>query len=203
MVYKLPKLGYKYDALEPHLDKETMEIHYTKHHQAYIDKLNAALEAHSKLQKMDVEVLLQDLDSIPKEVKTAVRNHGGGHANHSFWWPLLKKDVKFKGEVADAIKKKFGGFDKFKEQFINAAISVFGSGWTWLVVNDDGELEIMTTSNQDSPISLGKKPVLSVDVWEHSYYKKFGPARKDFLEAFFNVINWDQVNKNFNEAKGD
>src|SRR3989338_8914698 len=166
-MHTLPKLPYKYDALEPHLDKETMEIHYTKHHQAYIDKLNAALEAHSKLQKMDVEVLLQDLDSIPKEVKTAVRNHGGGHANHSFWWPMLKKDVEFSGEIAEAINSKFESFEKFKEGFTKATLSIFGSGWAWLVLNN-GKLEIMTTPNQDNPLSQGKIPILGLDVWEHS-----------------------------------
>ncbi|MAF36125.1 superoxide dismutase [archaeon] len=200
MTYTLPELGYEYDALEPHLDKETMEIHHSKHHQGYVDKLNAALEGKADLQDKDVDELLKDLDNIPEEIRTAIRNAGGGHANHTFFWPLMKKDVACSGAISEAINAKFGSFDAFKEAFIKAALGVFGSGWAWLVINENKELEIMTTANQDSPLSQGKMPVLGVDVWEHSYYKKFGPKRNEFLEAFFQVIDWDKVNEHLSKA---
>ena len=200
MVHELPELGYEFDALEPHIDKETMERHYSKNHKGYVDKLNTALESHADLQDKDVEELLADLDSLPEEIKTAVQNSGGGHANHSFWWPLLKKDVEISGEIEEAINEKFGGFDKFKEEFTNTAMGLFGSGWVWLVVSE-GELEIMTTPNQESPISQGKTPILSVDMWEHAFVRQFGADKAKYLEAFFNVINWDKVNENFKEAK--
>lgn len=200
MTHTLPDLGYSYDALEPYFDKETMELHHSKHHQAYIDKLNAALEKHPDLADKPVEELLKDLNSIPDDIRTAVKNHGGGHFNHSFWWPMLKKDAEFSGEVADAINSKFSSFDEFKKQFTQAALGIFGSGWAWLVTNN-GELEITTTPNQDSPISEGKTPILGIDMWEHSWYKKRGPDKAGYVEDFFNVINWDQVNKNFQEAR--
>ncbi len=199
-MHKLPTLPYPYYALEPFIDAKTMEIHHGKHHQAYVDKLNVALEKHPELQKKKVEDLLKNLNSIPQEIKQAVINHGGGHYNHSFWWPMLKKGTKYKGEIQKAIEKTFESFDKFKETFTNSATTLFGSGWAWLVL-DKGKLEIIQTKNQDSPISLGKIPVLGIDVWEHAYYLKYQNKRPDYVAAFFNVINWDQVEKNYKEAK--
>lgn len=199
-MHELPDLPYGYDALEPHIDAKTMEIHHGKHHAGYVNKLNAALEG-KDLQGKSVVELLQNLDAVPEEIRTAVRNNGGGHANHSFWWPLLKKDVEFSGEIVEEINKKFGSFDKFKEEFSNAAKTRFGSGWAWLVWNGS-ELEIMSTANQDSPLSKGKTPILGIDVWEHAYYLKYNNRRPDYVEAFFSVINWDQVNENFRKAKG-
>jgi Fe-Mn family superoxide dismutase len=173
-----------------------MEIHYTKHHQAYVDKLNAALKGHESIQDFSVDRLLSHLNEIPEDIRTAVCNHGGGHANHSFFWPILKKGVSCSGPIADAIQNKFESFDKFKESFSNAAALFFGSGWAWLVSNK-GELEIITTANQDSPLSLGKVPLLVIDVWEHAYYLKYQNRRPEYIQAFFNVINWDQVNEHF------
>ncbi len=196
MAHELPKLPYAYDALEPHIDAKTMEIHHTKHHQAYVNNLNAALEKHPELQSKPVEELIRDLNKIPEDIRTAVRNHGGGHANHSFFWPILKKDEESGGMVIEAINAKFGSFQKFKEQFSDAAVKLFGSGWAWLVING-GKLEIITTPNQDSPLSQGKKPVLSIDVWEHAYYLKYQNRRVEYVEAFFNVINWTKVNEIF------
>jgi Fe-Mn family superoxide dismutase len=196
MAHQLPKLPYSYDALEPYFDAQTMEIHYTKHHQAYVDKLNAALESYPDLREKEVEELLKNLDSIPEEIRNAVRNHGGGHFNHSFWWPILKKEVRAEGEIIEAINRKFGSFDKFKEEFSKAAINLFGSGWAWLTIKN-GELEIIQTPNQDSPISQGKIPLLGIDLWEHSYYLKYQNRRAEYVEAFFHVINWEKVNENF------
>ena len=203
MTYTLPKLPYAYDALEPYIDAKTMEIHHTKHHQAYIDKLNDAVHKPegAKFHNMQVEELIKNINSVPESIKTAVRNHGGGHFNHSFWWLLLKKDVQFKGGIAEAINSKWGSFDKFKEDFSKAALGIFGSGWGWLVVNN-GELEIMTTPNQDSPLSMGKKPILGIDMWEHSWYLKHRSNKAAYVEDFFHVINWEQVDKNFKEMKG-
>jgi Fe-Mn family superoxide dismutase len=199
MSHSLPALPYAYDALEPFFDAQTMEIHHTKHHQTYVDKLNAALDGHENLQKMRAKELLKDLSSVPENIRTAVRNHGGGHFNHSFWWPMLRKDVRYGGDIAKAIDAKFGGHDEFKEKFSNAAALLFGSGWTWLVCSN-GNLDIMTTPNQDSPLSHGLTPILGIDVWEHAYYLKYQNRRPDYIGAFFNVINWDQVNENFKAA---
>ena len=196
MKHELPKLGYAYNALEPFIDTKTMEIHHTKHHQAYIDKLNAALEKHKDLQNKDADDLLKDLNKIPEEIRTAVRNHGGGHSNHSFFWKLLKKNVKSSGEVAKAVEKTFGSYEEFKKKFTEAALGRFGSGWAWLVLNK-GKLDIMSTANQDSPLLEGKVPVLGLDVWEHAYYLKHMSNRAVYIEDFFKVINWEQVNKNF------
>ncbi|MEJ2155279.1 MAG: superoxide dismutase [Desulfobacteraceae bacterium] len=199
MLHTLEPLPYTYDALEPFIDARTMEIHHTKHHQTYIDKLNAALEGHVGLQSRPVQELLKDLSIVPEEIRTAVRNHGGGHANHSFFWPLLKKGVAFQGDVAHAIETTFGGFDKFKADFASAATLLFGSGWAWLV-SDHGHLEIMTTPNQESPLSAGKTPLVGIDVWEHAYYLKYQNRRPEYVEAFFQVINWDQVNEHYRTA---
>lgn len=194
MTHTLPSLPYSYNALEPYIDEQTMRIHHTKHHQTYIDKLNAALEGHESLQRKSVEDLLKDLNAVPEKIRTAVRNHGGGHANHSFFWPLLKKGVEFRGDIADLLKKGFGGFDGFKEKFSSAAALLFGSGWAWLVLSG-GKPEIVTTPNQDNPLSQGKTPILGIDVWEHAYYLKYQNRRPEYIEAFFNVIDWDAVNK--------
>jgi len=200
MKHELPKLGYKYDALEPYFDAKTMEIHYTKHHQTYVDKLNAALEKHPHLQERELSEMLKVLSSVPEEIRTAVRNHGGGHYNHSIWWPMLKKNVKLSGDVAKAIEKTFGSFNEFKKKFSENALGRFGSGWAWLVV-DKGKLEITSTGNQDSPLSEWKIPILGIDLWEHSYYLKYQSRRNEYVEAFFNVINWDKINENFKKAK--
>jgi Fe-Mn family superoxide dismutase len=199
MLHTLDALPYAYDALEPYIDARTMEIHHTKHHQTYVDKLNAALEGHVGLQSRSVDDLISDLNMVPDNIRTAVRNHGGGHANHSLFWPLLKKDVTFQGDLAQAIESTFGGFGQFKADFSSAAILLFGSGWAWLVA-DQGRLEIMTTPNQDNPLSTGKTPILGIDVWEHAYYLKYQNRRPDYVEAFFNVINWDQANENYLSA---
>ena len=201
MSHNLPELPYAYNALEPYFDAQTMEIHHTKHHQTYVDKLNAALEGHSDLQSKSVEELLRDLDSVPENIRTAVRNHGGGHFNHSFFWPMLRKETSCSGGVADAINSSFGSFDSFKEQFSNSAALLFGSGWTWLVWSNN-ELQIVTTANQDNPLSQGKTPILGIDVWEHAYYLKYQNRRPEYINAFFNVINWNMVNDYFNAARG-
>jgi Fe-Mn family superoxide dismutase len=199
-MHTLPKLPYDYGALEPFIDTQTMTIHHTKHHQTYVDKLNAALEQHKDLQKKSVEDLVKNLNAIPEAVRTAVRNHGGGHANHSFFWPIMSPDKQSpENEIAEAIVKKFGSFDKFKEQFSSSAATLFGSGWAWLTVSN-GKLEIVTTPNQDSPLTQGKIPVLVIDVWEHAYYLKYQNKRPDYIAAWFNVINWEQVNEHFVKA---
>ncbi|MEK6855183.1 MAG: superoxide dismutase [Nanoarchaeota archaeon] len=201
MKHELPKLSYNYDSLEPYIDAKTMEIHYTKHHKTYVDKLNSALEKHPKLQKMRVEELLRDIDSVPKEIRTAVVNHGGGHLNHSLFWEILspKKQAPY-GNIAKSIEKTFGNFENFKKQFTDIALSKFGSGWAWLLVNNKGKLEIISTSNQDSPLMDSKTPILGLDVWEHAYYLKYQNRRNEYVEAFFNIINWNKVNELFKEA---
>ena len=200
MKHTLPDLPYAYDALEPHFDARTMEIHHTKHHQTYVDKLNAALAGQEALAQKSPEALLADLNAVPDSIRTAVRNHGGGHVNHSFWWPLLKKDVAFAGPVADAIARDFGGYETFKEKFANTATLLFGSGWTWLTL-DRGKLEIVATPNQDNPISQGKIPIVGIDVWEHAYYLKYQNRRPDYIEAFFKVIDWNRVNDIYTAAQ--
>jgi len=201
MEHTLPELPYAYDALEPYIDARTMEIHHTKHHQAYITNLNAAIKDNAELNSLGVDQLVSNLNQVPENIRTVVRNHGGGHANHSFFWPMLKKDVTPAGPVVDAINKKFGSFDSFKDGFSTAAVKLFGSGWAWLVV-DNGELDIVATPNQDNPLSSGKVPILGVDVWEHAYYLLYQNRRPDYVAAFFNVINWDKVNENYRSALG-
>jgi Fe-Mn family superoxide dismutase len=196
---KIPQLPYPYDALEPYIDGQTMKIHHDKHHQAYLDKFNAALKGHPELQEKPAEELIRNLKDVPEQVRTAVRNHGGGYINHSFFWPLLKKGVKPEGEILEAINRSFGSFDSFREEFANAASTLFGSGWAWLVL-DNGGLEIMQTRNQDSPLTEGKVPLLAIDVWEHAYYLKYRNRRADYIGAFFNVINWEKVNEHFLSA---
>ncbi|EAG3322949.1 superoxide dismutase [Listeria monocytogenes] len=202
MTYELPKLPYTYDALEPNFDKETMEIHYTKHHNTYVTKLNEAVAGHPELASKSVEELVANLDSVPEDIRGAVRNHGGGHANHTLFWSILSPNGGGAptGNLKAAIESEFGTFDDFKEKFNAAAAARFGSGWAWLVVND-GKLEIVSTANQDSPLSDGKTPVLGLDVWEHAYYLKFQNRRPEYIDTFWNVINWDEANKRFDAAK--
>ena len=198
MAYKLPELPYAYDALEPHFDKETMNIHHTKHHNAYVTNVNNALEGNEELLSKSIEELISDMDAIPENIRTAVRNNGGGHANHSLFWELLSADGGGNptGALAEAIDKKFGSFDAFKEEFAKAGATRFGSGWAWLVLNGE-ELEIMSTPNQDSPLMEGKTPLLGLDVWEHAYYLNYQNRRPDYIAAFWNVVNWDEVAKRF------
>lgn len=200
-MFNLPKLPYAYDALEPFIDEKTMEIHHIKHHQAYVDKLNKALEKYPKLQKNSAEDLIKNLDVIPEDIRVAVKNHGGGHVNHSFFWQILKKGIEPKGEILKAINKKFKGIDNFKEQFKDAATTLFGSGWAWLVLNSKGELEIIKTQNQDSPITHGMMPIFVLDLWEHSYYLKYQNRRNEYIDAFWHIINWDKVNENYLKSK--
>ncbi|MBX4196229.1 superoxide dismutase [Candidatus Pacearchaeota archaeon] len=224
MQHTLPKLPYAYDSLEPYIDAKTMEIHYTKHHQTYIDKLNEAIHKPEgeKFHNMPVEELLKNLNSIPESIRTAVRNHGGGHANHSLFWQLMTnntQDKEMKGKVIDEIKKRFESFDKFKQAFTDAALGRFGSGWAWLVIDPPGikhfthknggetqyehaevkvpQLYVMSTANQDSPLIEGKIPILGIDVWEHAYYLKYQNKRADYINAFWNVINWKKVDELF------
>lgn len=199
MKYTLPDLGYEYNSLEPFIDEQTMRIHHTKHHQTYIDKLNAALEKYPELQEKSAIDLIKDLNKIPEDIRTAVRNHGGGHVNHSFFWKLLKKDVKISGKISEVIKKEFGSYEDFKKKFSEVSNSLFGSGWCWLVLNKD-KLEIVKTANQDNPISEGKIPIFGIDLWEHSYYLKWTSRRVDYIENFYNVINWKKVEENYQNA---
>lgn len=203
MPYQLPKLPYGYDALEPHIDARTMEIHYTKHHQTYINNVNAALEKYPALAEKTVEDLIKDLNAIPEDIRTAVRNNGGGHANHSLFWTIMgpKAGGEPKGELADAIKSAFGGFDGFKDQFSKAATGRFGSGWAWLSVDGGGKLVLSSTANQDSPLSDGLTPILGLDVWEHAYYLNYQNRRPDYIAAWWNVVNWKQVASNYARAK--
>jgi len=201
MKYELPKLPYAYDALEPYIDARTMEIHYTKHHQTYVNKLNEALDKHPEIVDRPLDELLANLDAVPEDIRTAVRNHGGGHANHSFFWTIMGAQGgagvgnEPEGKVAGEIVATFGDVAKFKEEFAKAAGGVFGSGWAWLVIGADGKLAITSTPNQDSPIMRGQKPLLGLDVWEHAYYLKYQNKRPDYIEAWWNVVNWSEVNK--------
>ena len=198
MAHELPPLPYDFAALEPHIDAQTMQIHHGKHHQAYVNNLNAALEKHTDLQKMSAEELLRNLGSVPEDIRPAVRNNGGGHVNHTMFWKMMAPNAGGppSGGVAEAIKASFGGFDSFKEQFAKAGVSRFGSGWAWLIDNN-GKLSIESTANQDNPISDGKKPILGIDVWEHAYYLKYQNRRPDYITAWWNVVNWAEVNRLF------
>jgi len=203
MAHVLPDLPYSYDALEPSIDAKTMEIHHGKHHQGYVNNLNAALENHPELQEKSVEDLISDLNSIPENIRNAVRNNGGGHANHSLFWPCMGPDGGGtpEGELADAINSAFGSFDDFKDQFSKAAATRFGSGWAWLCVDNNGNLVVTSTPNQDNPISEGLKPVLGLDVWEHAYYLNYQNRRPDYVSSWWNVVNWNQVAQYFSSAK--
>jgi Fe-Mn family superoxide dismutase len=203
MAFTLPPLGYDYAALEPHIDARTMEIHHTKHHQAYITNLNAAIEKAPELQDKRLEWLLQNLPSAPESVRNAVRNNGGGHWNHSFFWQIIgpKGGGEPTGAVADAIKSSFGDFSKLKEQLNAAGLARFGSGWAWVVAGKGGKLSIESTPNQDTPVSEKKMPILGVDVWEHAYYLKYQNRRADYLAAWWNVVNWGEVGKRLESAR--
>ncbi|PLR85936.1 superoxide dismutase [Bacillus canaveralius] len=202
MAFELPQLPYAYDALEPNIDKETMNIHHTKHHNTYVTNLNNALEGNEELLSKTVEEVISNLDAVPETVRTAVRNNGGGHANHTLFWQILSPNGGGEptGELADAINSKFGSLEAFKEEFSKAATTRFGSGWAWLAVNN-GELEVSSTPNQDNPLMEGKTPVLGLDVWEHSYYLKYQNRRPEYINAFWNVVNWDEVSKRYSAAK--
>jgi Fe-Mn family superoxide dismutase len=202
--HELPSLPYSFDALEPHIDARTMEIHHGKHHQAYVNNLNGALEKHADLFDLSVEELLRDLSTVPEDIRTAVRNNGGGHANHSFFWPLLsgRGGGVPVGELAGAIESAFGSVDTLKEQFNKAAATRFGSGWAWLSLNSEGALEVTSTANQDTPLSGGATPIVGLDVWEHAYYLHYQNRRPDYIAAFWNVVNWEQANANYLAARG-
>ncbi|MFW6378827.1 MAG: superoxide dismutase [Nanoarchaeota archaeon] len=227
--FRLPDLTYEYDALEPYIDSQTMEIHHKKHHQAYTDKFNAALNKHPELFEKGAEEIIADLDTVSEDIRAAVRNHGGGYVNHKLFWTILAKEKPFQGEIKDAIERDFGSFEAFKKEFTDAAKTQFGSGWAWLAVKrnaenrdrlteqntaeqttDHGtiarptpeELVILKTPNQDSPLTRGYIPILALDVWEHAYYLKYQNRRPEYIEQFFNVINWDEVNRRYKEAIG-
>ena len=210
MAYELPPLTYPNNALEPHVDARTMEIHHDKHHQAYITNANNALKDHADLAAKPVDALIADLAAVPEAIRTVLRNNAGGHANHSFFWTIMGPNGggEPKGQLAEAIKAKFGSFDAFKEAFEKAGATRFGSGWAWLVVNKAGDLEVVSTANQDSPL-MGKAvagvegtPVIGCDVWEHAYYLNYQNRRPDYLKAWWNTVNWDQAEKNYLAAKG-
>jgi Fe-Mn family superoxide dismutase len=206
MAYELSALPYAYDALEPYIDAQTMEIHHGKHHAAYVSNLNAALAKHPELESKSLDDLIKNLKSIPEDIRTAVRNNGGGHWNHTFFWNVMGKhsDAQPKGDLADAIKKDFGSFEQFQEKFTNAGATRFGSGWAWLLVNGQGGLSVVSTPNQDNPLmdiaEVSGTPILGVDVWEHAYYLKYQNRRPEYLKAFFNIINWDVVSENYSGA---
>jgi len=208
MPYTLPPLPYAFDALEPHIDARTMEVHHTKHHQTYVNNLNAALEK-SDHRDVAVETLIAQIDALPEALRLPVRNNGGGHANHSLFWTIMSPDGggKPEGELADAIDKDLGGFDAFKEAFTKAALTRFGSGWAWLNVDRQGKLAIESTGNQDSPlmkgIASGNTPILGLDVWEHAYYLKYENRRPEYIAAFYNVIDWAEVSRRYAEARGE
>jgi superoxide dismutase, Fe-Mn family len=202
MAYSLPDLPYPYDALEPHIDARTMEIHHSRHHNTYVTNANAALEGHSDLENMDVVELLKNINQVPENIRTALRNNAGGHANHDLFWQIMGPNGggEPSGELADAINQKFGDFNSFKEQFKAAATGRFGSGWAWLVV-DGGQVDLISTPNQDSPHMEGKTPILGIDVWEHAYYLNYQNRRPDYVDAWWNVVNWDEVAKRYAAAK--
>ena len=203
MAYTLPPLAYPYNALEPHIDARTMEIHHTKHHQAYINNLNNAIKGRADLESRSIEALIANINAIPEDIRNVVRNNGGGHANHTFFWTIIGPNVggKLQGSVAAAIDQTFGSFDAFKEKFTQAAVSRFGSGWAWLSITKERKLEISSTPNQDSPLMEGKTPILGIDVWEHAYYLHYQNRRLDYIAAFWNVVNWQEVERRFNTVK--
>jgi Fe-Mn family superoxide dismutase len=203
MAHQLPALPYPNNALEPHIDEQTMMIHHDRHHNAYVTNLNAALEGHAELQAKSIEALLTDLNSVPENIRPAVRNNGGGHANHTLFWEVIGPNAGGQptGALADAIASELGGFDKFKEDFAKAGTTRFGSGWAWLSVTPAGKLVVSSTPNQDSPISEGNTPILGMDVWEHAYYLKYQNKRPDYIAAFWNVVNWNAVAAKYKAAK--
>ena len=207
MAYELPQLPYAYDALEPHIDEQTMHLHHEKHHNTYVTNLNAALEKHPEADPGSLEELLANIDSVPEDIRTAVRNNGGGHSNHSMFWQIMGPSGQGggepTGELREAIDRDFGSFEDFKEQFAAAAApgALFGSGWAWLIASSDGSLSIETTANQNSPLMEGKTPVIGLDVWEHAYYLKYQNRRPEYIEAWWNVVNWEEAEKRYQAAK--
>ncbi len=198
-MFSLPKLNYKYNALEPHIDAQTMKIHHTKHHQGYVDKLNAALKDYSNFQSKSIEELLKDFNNLPQKIQVAVRNNGGGHFNHTLFWQILTpKKTKPQGDLLNAINKSFKSLDNFKKEFSQAAATRFGSGWAWLCKKDK-KLQICSTANQDNCLGNGHKPILALDVWEHAYYLKYQNRRPDYIDAFWNIVNWDKVGELFKQ----
>ena len=202
MSHVVPDLKYDYSALEPYVDAQTMEIHHQKHHGAYVSKLNVALEGYSELADKSIEDILKDLNSLPEAIRTAVRNNGGGHFNHTMFWEIMAGNAGGapSGDLGSSIDNTFGGFDKFKDEFASAAANRFGSGWAWLVL-DNGSLKIMSTANQDNPVSEGLKPVMGLDVWEHAYYLKYQNRRPEYINNWWNVVNWDEVAKRYESMK--
>lgn len=202
--FTLDPLPFASDALEPYIDQQTMEIHHGRHHQTYVDKLNEAIEGVEELQDQSLEDLLQNLANLPESIRTAVRNNGGGHYNHRLFWEILTPGGPTQpiGAIDEAIKAKYGSVEAFKEAFSAAAIARFGSGWAWLIANENGEIEIVHTPNQDNPLMEGKQPILGLDVWEHAYYLRYQNRRPDYVEAFFHVINWEVVNQKYLQVKG-
>ena len=200
MAFTLPALQYALNALEPHIDAKTMEIHHTKHHQAYINNVNNAIKGKADLESKSVEDLIANLNAVPEDIRNVVRNNAGGHANHSLFWTVIGPNAGGSpvGKVAEAINQAFGSFDAFKEKFAQAATTRFGSGWAWLSVGKDGKVEVSSTPNQDSPIMEGKTPLLGIDVWEHAYYLHYQNRRPDYIAAFWNVVNWQEVEKRYN-----
>ncbi|HEY0605555.1 MAG TPA: superoxide dismutase [Herpetosiphonaceae bacterium] len=203
MAHELPPLPYDYAALEPHIDAQTMTIHHDKHHAAYVNNLNAALEKYPELQSQSAEDLIRDLNSVPEDIRTAVRNNGGGHVNHTMFWQIMGPNGGGQptGALADAINDSFGSFEDFKKQFNEAGTKRFGSGWVWLVRGSDGKLSITSTANQDNPISEGSTPILGNDVWEHAYYLKYQNRRPDYLAAWWNVVNWEEVSNRYEAGR--
>lgn len=203
MAHELPKLPYLYDALEPHIDARTMEIHHTKHHQAYVTNLNAALDKHPDLHKKSLEDLVSGIQSVPEDIRGAVRNNGGGHINHSMFWTIMKKGGggEPRGDLGNVINAAFGNFASFKEKLTTAGMTRFGSGWAWLVLDKGGKLAVTSTANQDNPLMEGQKPIMGVDVWEHAYYLKYQNLRKNYLDAWWNVVNWDEIAARYSKAK--
>ncbi|MGX7196664.1 superoxide dismutase [Enterococcus olivae] len=202
MTYQLPELPYAYDALEPHIDTETMHLHHDKHHNTYVTNLNAAVDKHPELASKSVEELISDLAAVPEDIRTAVRNNGGGHANHTLFWEIMAPNAGGEpvGELKAAIDEKFGSFEEFKAEFKTAATGRFGSGWAWLALNN-GILEVTSTPNQDSPLMDGRTPIVGLDVWEHAYYLNYKNVRPDYIDAFWKLVNWEKANEWYNAAK--
>ena len=203
MAHEVPPLPYPYEALEPHIDKETMMLHHDKHHGTYVSNLNAALDKHPQLASKSAEDLIADLNAVPEDIRTTVRNNGGGHVNHAMFWTIMGPAAggKPSGAIAAALEQSFGDFEAFKKQFNEAGTKQFGSGWVWLVRGQGGKLEIVTTPNQDNPLSQGRRPILGNDVWEHAYYLKYQNRRADYLSAWWNVVRWDKVNERLSRAQ--
>jgi superoxide dismutase, Fe-Mn family len=202
--YTLPDLPYDYNALEPHIDEQTMRIHHTKHHQAYVNNANDALQGHDELQRLSVEDLLRRIDDVPQDIRTKLRNNAGGHANHSLFWQIMgpKGGGEPTGALGEAIRSAFRDFGSFRDQFANAAKGRFGSGWAWLVIGEGDKVQVTDTANQDSPLMSGQTPILGLDVWEHAYYLKYQNRRPDYIDAWWNVVNWEEVGRRFEKGRG-